>query len=262
MADLVTNTTLRESTPRPGASVCHDPAPGAGLLLVGVSMGNNPAVLWYVDDWISGTHLLTRLERGAYHDLLMEQFGKGGAITMDHVKRCLGSDFDSVWPNIADKFVVDGDKVYNSRMLQEMEKRRIYCTSRADNRRKKPTDMKTYDSHMGNGNGNEDGDRNRNDSDAQENATSRRFTPPTVDEVRAYCLEQKSSIDPQAFVDHYEAVGWMRGKSHIKSWRACVRTWNNRPTTSPKHFGKRGPTREELIQQGQNFIRRHANESR
>jgi len=55
-----------------------------------------------------------------------------------------------------------------------------------------------------------------------------RFTPPTVSEVRAYCDERKNSIDPQVFVDFYEANGWMRGKSKIKDWKACVRTWESR----------------------------------
>lgn len=52
-----------------------------------------------------------------------------------------------------------------------------------------------------------------------------RFAPPSVDEVRSYCIERKNGIDPSAFIDHYEANGWMRGKSKIKSWKACVRTW-------------------------------------
>jgi len=55
-----------------------------------------------------------------------------------------------------------------------------------------------------------------------------RFTPPTVSEVKAYCVERKNSIDPQVFVDFYEANGWMRGKSKIKDWKACIRTWEQR----------------------------------
>ena len=51
------------------------------------------------------------------------------------------------------------------------------------------------------------------------------FDPPTVEQVRDYCRERKNDIDAQAFVDHYTANGWMRGKNKIKDWRACVRTW-------------------------------------
>ncbi len=56
---------------------------------------------------------------------------------------------------------------------------------------------------------------------------SRGFTPPSVEEVAAYCKERQNTINPQTFVDHYEANGWMRGKSKIKSWQACVRTWED-----------------------------------
>ena len=57
------------------------------------------------------------------------------------------------------------------------------------------------------------------------NAPSRRFTPPPIQEVQAYCTERGNSVDPQGFLDHYEANGWMRGKNKIKDWKACVRTW-------------------------------------
>ena len=52
-----------------------------------------------------------------------------------------------------------------------------------------------------------------------------RFTPPTVEEVAEYCRERGNGINAQAFVDHYQANGWTRGKTKIKDWRACVRTW-------------------------------------
>ena len=55
-----------------------------------------------------------------------------------------------------------------------------------------------------------------------------KFVPPTVEEVKAYCLERKNGIDPQAFIDHYTANNWMRGKTKISDWKACVRTWENR----------------------------------
>lgn len=55
-----------------------------------------------------------------------------------------------------------------------------------------------------------------------------RFVPPTVEEVRSYCEDKGYSIDPAGFVDYYEASGWMRGNTHIKDWRACVRLWKSK----------------------------------
>ena len=57
---------------------------------------------------------------------------------------------------------------------------------------------------------------------------TKRFVRPTVEQVAAYCHERQNSVDPQSFVDHYEANGWRRGKTPIKDWRACVRTWERR----------------------------------
>lgn len=52
-----------------------------------------------------------------------------------------------------------------------------------------------------------------------------RFIAPTVNEVKAYCDERENGIDPEKFVDFYEARGWMAGKSKMKDWKAAVRTW-------------------------------------
>ena len=51
------------------------------------------------------------------------------------------------------------------------------------------------------------------------------FTPPTVDEVRAYCQERRNTVDPEKFVDHYTATGWMIGASPMEDWKAAVRKW-------------------------------------
>jgi len=53
-----------------------------------------------------------------------------------------------------------------------------------------------------------------------------KFVPPTVEEVQAYCDERHNFVDPEMFVDHYTANGWVQGKGKpIKDWKAAVRTW-------------------------------------
>lgn len=54
---------------------------------------------------------------------------------------------------------------------------------------------------------------------------AKRFTPPTVEQVRAYCTERRNMVDPQRFVDFYESKGWVVGKVKMKDWKAAVRTW-------------------------------------
>ena len=52
-----------------------------------------------------------------------------------------------------------------------------------------------------------------------------RFTPPTIEEVREYCRERRNTVDPEAWVAHYEANGWRVGRNAMKDWKAAVRTW-------------------------------------
>ena len=55
--------------------------------------------------------------------------------------------------------------------------------------------------------------------------TASRFTPPSLDDVKAYCEERGNNVDPERFVDFYESKGWMIGKNKMKDWKAAVRTW-------------------------------------
>lgn len=54
----------------------------------------------------------------------------------------------------------------------------------------------------------------------------KRFTPPSQDEVRAYCQEKGYAVDAERFVDFYESKGWYVGKNKMKDWKAAVRNWN------------------------------------
>lgn len=55
--------------------------------------------------------------------------------------------------------------------------------------------------------------------------TQSRFAPPTIDEVKAYCIERHNDVDAGKWHDFYSAKGWMVGKNKMKDWRAAVRTW-------------------------------------
>lgn len=57
---------------------------------------------------------------------------------------------------------------------------------------------------------------------------AKRFVKPTVDEIRAYCLERGNGIDAERFYDFYESKGWVVGKSPMKDWKAAIRTWEQK----------------------------------
>lgn len=57
----------------------------------------------------------------------------------------------------------------------------------------------------------------------------KRFVPPTLEEVAAYCSERHNSVSPSAFVDYYEARGWKYGTGKpMVNWKAAVRTWEQK----------------------------------
>ena len=60
----------------------------------------------------------------------------------------------------------------------------------------------------------------------------KRFTPPTLAEVTAYCRERPNAVDPQRFIDYYTANGWKVGKNSMKDWKAAVRTWEGKQRDS------------------------------
>ena len=75
-------------------------------------------------------------------------------------------------------------------------------------------------------------DKNSIDKDSKEESArgekTKRFYPPTLDEVKQYCEERKNNIDPMAFIDFYSSKGWMIGKNRMKDWKAAVRTWERK----------------------------------
>ncbi len=74
------------------------------------------------------------------------------------------------------------------------------------------------------GNGNQESDR----------AGAKKFEPPTVEAVAAYCQERGNAVDPQSFVDFYASKGWKVGNQGMKDWHASVRTWERNPRNAGK----------------------------
>lgn len=82
-----------------------------------------------------------------------------------------------------------------------------------------------------------DGESFRPKSVPQAEKRTKRFTPPTLEEVRSYCAERRNNVDAQRFVDYYTSNGWLVGKNKMKDWKAAVRTWERNNTSSNKSSG-------------------------
>ena len=68
---------------------------------------------------------------------------------------------------------------------------------------------------------------------SKKSTRQKKFVPPTVEEVAAYCLERKNKVDAAYFVDHYTSNGWKVGKQNMKDWKAAVRTWEKNGYNQP-----------------------------
>lgn len=67
----------------------------------------------------------------------------------------------------------------------------------------------------------------------------KRFTPPTIQEVEAYCRERGANVNPERFFDYYTSNGWRVGKNPMKDWKAAVRTWEKNDYDHGNHQNSR-----------------------
>ena len=75
------------------------------------------------------------------------------------------------------------------------------------------------------------------------NASKKKFAPPTLEEVEAYCKERGNTVDAAQFIDFYASKGWLVGKVTMKDWKAVVRTWERNRTTTSFSQPKQSPQR-------------------
>ena len=71
----------------------------------------------------------------------------------------------------------------------------------------------------------------------------KRFAPPSLDEVKAYWIERKNTVDADRWYDHYTSNDWKVGRNKMKDWKASVRTWEkngfaSRAKDNPSHERK------------------------
>ncbi len=66
---------------------------------------------------------------------------------------------------------------------------------------------------------------------------TKKFIPPTVEEISAYCKFRKNSVDPQKFFDYFDTSGWIDSEGKpVRSWKQKVITWEGGRASKPGSF--------------------------
>jgi hypothetical protein len=137
-------------------------------------MAKDPAVLFYTNDFLTGTFTMSDEQVGKYIKLLCLQHQKGLLSEKDMLSICKSYDED-----IFAKFFKTDAGFYNQRMKDEADKRKQYSESRRKNKMKKKDDehminiSESYVTHMENENEDEIININK-DKNISKNAKSKK----------------------------------------------------------------------------------------
>ena len=187
-------------------------------------MAKDPAFLFYYQDFLVGTDHMTDEQIGQYIKCLCHQANRG-AIRVQHMKNiCKTHDNHMI---VSEKFKIgENGELFNERLRVEVDRRKAYSESRRKNKI-----CSTYDEHMET--------ETITEKETKELPTKRvSFKPPTIAEIEEYAKSISYPIDAEKFFDYYDGNDWFRGKTKIKKWEACVRTWksndNDKNKSQPK----------------------------
>lgn len=178
-----------------------------------------------IGDYRRDTGHLSLLEHGIYRSLLDTYYLNESPLCEDDAilmrTHCIRTDIEEkAFKNILKDFFKLTKKGYVHKKCSEQIKKYNAKSEKARLSAKVRWDAKAMRTHS-------EGNANHKPITNNHKPTKTRavFKKPAFIEVLKYCRDRKNKVDPQEFIDHYEANGWMRGKTKIKCWKACVRTW-------------------------------------
>lgn len=226
-----------------------------------------PAFWFYPGDWMKDTDLraVSVAARGLWIDCLCLMWesdkrgylvlSSGRAATAEQIARMTGNTPECVAELVKEleecgvASRTEEGVLFSRRMVRDESKRRK-CSKAGKKGGGNPR-LKTFKgSSKGHVKGESKGGPKRITEDVYETETSMsegrrgRFSPPSLEEVQAYCDERKNGISGSEFVDYYAARGWKLNGQSMKDWKACVRTWekrNGRTNTAQRNPSLRHP---------------------
>jgi hypothetical protein len=213
---------------------------------------DQPYLPLYVDDWMNNTKL--KMCSPSAHGLmisimcLMHKSEAYGIILLkqkfkqtdkqDYNFACQIaklSSFDlleiekSFYELIEEKVLkIEGDSLICSRMVKDADISKKRASSGKSGGKTTQNSLKNFakaNVEANTGIGNEIGIGNETGIDNEKKIKNAKFKIPTIQEIQDYCSERKNKVDADKFFNFYQSKGWYVGKTKMKDWKACVRTW-------------------------------------
>lgn len=191
----------------------------------------------YIGDYLGDTGHLSQGQHGAYLLLMMHYWSKN--MLQASVEQCYKiarayseEEKENVRLVLADFFTLDDGNYVQSRINSELErvnsitesnKKRAQAgaAARWKDKENAPSIIQAMpdDAYSQS--------QSQSQSEPKKESKSSRFTPPTIEEVKAYCDERGNGIDAEYFVNSNTSKGWVVGelKTPMKDWKATIRTW-------------------------------------
>jgi uncharacterized protein YdaU (DUF1376 family) len=210
----------------------------------------------HIGDFNHATRHLTRIERSVYRDMIELYYDTEKPLPLDVAQICRlilarsNEESTAVESSLNEFFTKTPNGWYHVRCEAELEKFNNNNSQRAQagkasaakkalkklqalNGNSTTVEIPLSDGSTGKQNLKPEPKPNNESTDVDSKPS--KFIPPTVVQVAEYCQARGNTVNPQTFVDHYTGNGWMRGKTKIKDWQACVRTWETNQNAKHHH---------------------------
>ena len=220
---------------------------------------------YYDGDAARDTTHMNRLERGAYHDIVISQ-RKFGHLTSAQITKILGRDFDECWPAIELIMIKDAEgKFFIEWLDRSILKMQAHSKKQSDNRKGKtkinqtgtkqePTLNQTQP--LEDGDGNEDGIELENKKESYENDSRETDTPRHLvwdDELYQETLDRLcKAYKVSGLQDHLDRwEGWYMNKfewrkKDLQDMRKSFEAWLKDPKSQDKKTNGKHVTLAEL----------------
>lgn len=83
----------------------------------------------------------------------------------------------------------------------------------------------------------------------EEKPKTKRFVPPSIEELKSYIEEENLNVNPERFHDFYSSKNWYIGRNKMANWKCAVRNWDRKE--SEGNNGKTGTGTDESFDRSQ-----------